>query len=115
MKPGTRVVSNTFTMEDWEADETATVERRVHQLVHGVSLDRAGEGRGHVADAAGRSRRSRRSIQMLVGNAWNDARSRARCAATQITFTAGKASYTGRVNGNTIQGTAPSAWIATKR
>ena len=25
LKPGTRVVSNTFTMEDWEADETATV------------------------------------------------------------------------------------------
>ena len=25
MKPGTRVVSNTFTMEDWQADETATV------------------------------------------------------------------------------------------
>src|ERR671919_480494 len=25
LKPGTRIVSNTFTMEDWEADETATV------------------------------------------------------------------------------------------
>src|SRR5207244_1077782 len=25
MKPGTRIVSNTFTMGDWEADETATV------------------------------------------------------------------------------------------
>src|SRR5688572_3482985 len=25
MKPGTRVVSNTFTMEDWEADQTVTV------------------------------------------------------------------------------------------
>ncbi len=24
LKPGTRIVSNTFTMEDWEADETAT-------------------------------------------------------------------------------------------
>ncbi len=26
MKPGTRVVSNSFTMEDWTPDETATVE-----------------------------------------------------------------------------------------
>src|SRR4029453_9987339 len=25
LKPGTRIVSNTFTMEDWQADETATV------------------------------------------------------------------------------------------
>ena len=33
----------------------------------------------------------------------------------QITFTAGKTTYTGTVNGNTIQGTAPGAWTATKR
>ena len=26
LKPGTRIVSNTFTMEDWQADQTATVE-----------------------------------------------------------------------------------------
>src|SRR5688572_31691944 len=25
MRPGTRVVSNTFTMEDWQADETSTI------------------------------------------------------------------------------------------
>ena len=50
MKPGTRVVSNSFTMEDWEPDETATCQRGLHQLVHGASVDRAGEGRGHVAD-----------------------------------------------------------------
>ena len=25
LKPGTRIVSNTFTMEDWQADETATI------------------------------------------------------------------------------------------
>ena len=30
-------------------------QRRLHQLVHGVSLDRPGESRGHLADAAGRS------------------------------------------------------------
>ena len=28
LKPGTRIVSNTFTMGDWEADETATVNAR---------------------------------------------------------------------------------------
>ena len=26
LRPGTRIVSNSFTMEDWEADETATLE-----------------------------------------------------------------------------------------
>ena len=35
----------------------------------------------------------------------------------QITFTAGKTTYTGKVNGagTTIQGTAPGSWIATKK
>ena len=54
LKPGTRIVSNTFTMEDWEADETATVDGRVHELVHGAAVDRPGEGR----KAPGRSRRA---------------------------------------------------------
>ena len=27
MKPGTRIVSNSFTMEDWQSDETETVDK----------------------------------------------------------------------------------------
>ena len=27
LRPGTRIVSNTFTMEDWEADETQRIEQ----------------------------------------------------------------------------------------
>ena len=55
LKPGTRVVSNSFTMEDWEAGPDRDHHRRMHELVHGAPVDRAGEGRGHVDDAAGRS------------------------------------------------------------
>ena len=51
LKPGTRVVSNTFTMEDWTADETATVTDDCTQLVHGAAVDRARQGRRHVEDA----------------------------------------------------------------
>ena len=54
LKPGTRIVPNSFTMEDWEADQTETIERRLHELVHGAAVDRAGQGRGH----AGRCRRA---------------------------------------------------------
>ncbi len=49
MKPGTRIVSNSFTMDTWQADETAVGDRRLHQLVHGLPVDRAGQGRGHLA------------------------------------------------------------------
>ena len=44
MAPGTRVVSNSFTMEAWQPDETAEHRRRLHQLVHGAPVDRAGKG-----------------------------------------------------------------------
>ena len=54
MRPGTRVVSNSFTMEDWQADQVETI-HGVHELVHGPPVDRAGKGRGDVADAAGRA------------------------------------------------------------
>ena len=42
MKPGTRIVSNTFTMEDWEPDETAIDRRRLRRAGARRSLDRAG-------------------------------------------------------------------------
>ena len=48
LKPGTRIVSNTFTMEDWNADEIATVGEDCTSLVHRVVLDRAGQGRRDV-------------------------------------------------------------------
>ena len=53
LKPGTRVVSNTFTMEDWEAGRDRHGRRRLHELVHRAALDRAGQGRGHLDAAAG--------------------------------------------------------------
>ena len=83
MKPGTRVVSNTFTMEDWEPDETADHSGRLHQLVHGALLDRAGEGRGHVADAGAATSRSRSSSRRSPAR-WARRRSpTASCAATR--------------------------------
>ena len=49
MKPGTRIVSNSFTMDDWQADDDRHGGRRLHELVHRLPVDRAGEGRGHLA------------------------------------------------------------------
>ena len=55
MKPGTRVVSNSFNMGEWEPDETANIEQECTELVHRLFVDRAGEGRWHMGLAAGRS------------------------------------------------------------
>ena len=53
LKPGTRIVSNSFTMDDWEPDETADGGRGLHELVHRAPLDRPRQGRR----ARGRRRR----------------------------------------------------------
>jgi len=42
LKPGTRIVSNTFTMGDWKADETSSVTENC-KLVHCSALDCAGK------------------------------------------------------------------------
>ena len=114
LKPGTRIVSNSFTMDDWEADETRNDQRRLHELVHGAALDRAGQGRRHVDDAAGRADARRRRFRRSSGTL-GTAKIEGKMSGDQITFTAGKTTYTGKVNGTTIQGTAPGAWTATKR
>ena len=55
LKPGTRIVSNTFTMGDWTPDQTATVEEgeKCSDVLHGPSLDRAGKGGRHLEASAG--------------------------------------------------------------
>jgi SAM-dependent methyltransferase len=48
LKPGTRIVNNTFTVTGWEPDRTETVERTC-QLVHGTFQSRARTRGGHMA------------------------------------------------------------------
>ena len=103
LKPGTRIVSNTFTMEDWQADDTQTVTDGCASWCTALLLDRAGQGRGHVADAEGRAQADA-AVPGHLGNAGGRAISRTpSCTATTITFSAGGTAYTGKVNGTTIR------------
>ncbi len=64
LKPGTRVVTNTFVMGEWSPDEKIRCGRklRVHLLLCGLSLDCAGERGRHVGDSPkANSRLSKRS------------------------------------------------------
>jgi precorrin-6B methylase 2 len=115
MRPGTRIVSNTFTMEDWEADETAVVAGDctswctalfwiVPAKVEGVWKMPQGE------------LTLKQQFQMLSGTLGSNAISNAKMRGSDISFTAGGTLYTGRVNGATMSGTAVggAAWNATK-
>jgi len=121
MKPGTRVVSNTFTMGEWEADETATVTESagyyrtallwiVPAKVEGLWKSPHGDlDLKQAFQKVGGSVKTRTGSVMLNGKLHGD----------QISITAGGTQYSGRVNGNTIEGTATSngktsEWKATR-
>ena len=56
LKPGTRIVSNTFDMGEWQADQTASVEEgeTCKTYCTALSLDRAGKSRRHMEASARR-------------------------------------------------------------
>jgi hypothetical protein len=57
----------------------------------------------------------KQTFQMLSGTLGSAAIKDAKMTGDQIKFTAGTTTYTGHVNGNTIQGTNPAGWSATKQ
>jgi hypothetical protein len=103
MKPGTRVVSNTFPMGEWEPDETATIapcERWCKALLWIVP-----------ARVGGTWRMSRgmltltQRFQVVTGTLDDAPITDGRLRGDAITFTADGVAYTGRVDGYRMSGT----------
>jgi len=117
LKPGTRIVSNTFDMEDWKADETANVEGCMNWCTaHLWIVPAKVEGTWKTPQG---ELVLKQSFQMLTGTLKNGnvaaPISNAKMNGDQITFTAAGTQYTGRVNGNTMEGNAGSnKWSATR-
>ena len=114
MKPGTRIASNTFTMEDWQADETATV-------TDGCSsswctalfwiVPAKVNGTWNTPNGA---LTLTQNFQMVSGTLGSQA-IQGRLRGSELTMTAGNQKWVGTVNGNTINFTSPSAMTATKK
>ncbi len=122
MKPGTRVVSNSFRMDEWEPDETATVEEGCISWCTALFWIVPAKVNGSWKFNGGELVLTQK-FQMLSGTLNSGGRStpisEGRMRGDQITFHAGGTVYTGRVNGNTIQGTVSynggrTAWSATR-
>jgi precorrin-6B methylase 2 len=114
LKPGTRVVSNTFTMEDWQADETATVTEGCSSswctaLFWVVPAKVAG-----TWNTPNGALTLTQNFQMLSGTLGTQA-IQGRLRGNEITFTAGNAKYSGTVEGNSMKITSPTAFTATKK
>jgi SAM-dependent methyltransferase len=122
LKPGTRIVSNTFTMEDWETDETANVTDDCTTWCTALFWIVPAKVEGTWRLPQGELALTQK-FQMVSGtlNPSSGAAmplSNGRLRGDQITFAAGGTTYTGRVNGNAIQGTttggAGGSWNATR-
>jgi precorrin-6B methylase 2 len=121
MKPGTRIVSNTFTMDDWQADETATVTEGCSSWCTALFWIVPAKVQGTWSLPQGELALTQ-TFQMVSGTIRNGTNttpiSNGRLRGDQITFTGGGVNYTGRVSGNSIQGTKSGAasgnWSATR-
>jgi hypothetical protein len=119
MKPGTRVVSNTFNMGDWMPDETIDAGGdciswcTAHKWI--VPAKVSGEWRLENGQL-----RLSQTYQMLEGTLTTDGQpmliTNAKMDGTDIGFTAAGKQYTGRVEGDVMRGTVAGggSWSATR-
>jgi len=122
LKPGTRIVSNSFTMEDWVADETATVSEGCQTWCTALFwiVPAKVEGRWQTE---GGELTFVQTFQQVSGTLQKNGTSAAitdgRLRGAELSMTIDGAQYAGRVNGNTIEGTVTAAgktvpWKATR-
>ena len=115
LKPGTRIVSNSFTMEDWEPDDTATVtedcEVWCHALMWIVPAKVDGTWKLQQGDLV-----LAQQFQKVSGTLGATPISDGRLRGNLITFTVTGVRYEGRVDANVMQGSASGAsWTARRQ
>jgi SAM-dependent methyltransferase len=119
LKPGTRIVSNSFDMEDWKPDEDATVSGCDHWCTAHLWIVPAKVGGTWKLSQGDLT--LKQTFQMVSGSIKSAnviTPVNGQLNGDQITFTAGGAQYTGRVNGNSMEGTIKGgnngSWTATR-
>jgi SAM-dependent methyltransferase len=119
LKPGTRIVSNSFTMGDWSADDTVSVKDGCvsYCTAYLWIVPAKVEGSWQLAQGA---LTLKQSFQMISGTLKTGNNStpiaNGKLNGDQITFNAGGVLYTGRVSGNVMDGSVSTggSWKATR-
>jgi hypothetical protein len=116
MRPGTRVVSNTFTMEDWEPDQSETIPDCPSSWCTAHLWIVPAKAGGTWQTPQGTLTLTQK-YQMVTGTLGTTPVTEGRLRGDEITFKAGNATYTGRVDGNTIRGSVSGGgtWTATRQ
>jgi hypothetical protein len=122
LKPGTRVVSNTFTMDDWEPDDRIDAggdcQSWCSAMMWIIPAKVGGTWKLPQGQLALKQQYQMVTGSFTAGGTTTDI-TNGRLRGDQITFTAGGTQYTGRVNGNSIDGTtsgrgATGKWSASR-
>jgi hypothetical protein len=119
LKPGTRVVSNYFTMGEWTADETVTMDNNedcgTYRTAYLWIVPAKVEGIWKLPQG---ELTLKQSFQMFSGTLKSGANTvrvtNGKLSGDRISFSVGDANYTGRVSGSTMQGSFESGGSTTK-
>jgi hypothetical protein len=111
LKPGSRIVANTFWVQGWEADETSTLEENCDNwctiLLFIIPAKVDGKwrvGKGELALS--------QTYQMVEGTMSGEggpAQVKGRLRGDRVMLTVGQTEYEGRVNGDTMDLSAKAA------
>jgi SAM-dependent methyltransferase len=118
MKPGTRIVSNSFTMGDWSPDESATVKDgcasycTAHLWIVPAKVD----GAWKLPKGELRLKQTYQSLSGSISSGGKIAQiTGGKLSGDEINFTAGGIKYSGHVRGNSIEGDSSNGkWNATR-
>jgi Methyltransferase domain len=119
LRPGTRVVSNSFDMGEWEADESATVGEECSTWCTALLWIVPAKVAGTWRLAQGELR-LKQTFQKLSGTLSSGGKTLpitgGKLSGERIAFSSGGTQYIGTVNGNSMQGTLSSGgiWKATR-
>ena len=115
-KPGTRIASNTFTMEDWNPDESATLTENCESWCTANFWIVPAKVGGTWQTPQGALTLTQQ-FQRVTGTLGPATIADGVLRGDTLSFSVGNARYVGRVAGNAIQGTVGDAgsWTATRK
>jgi hypothetical protein len=110
LKPGTRIVSNSFTMDDWGADEIYTLEGGCNTWCTAYLwiIPAKVDGKWKLQDGELTFNQQFQRVSGTLASNGENASIRGKLTGDQISFRMGDTEYSGRIDGDTMSGTTKS-------